>query len=207
MPLPDAHVDRSPWADDRAWAAAICAGDRAASEQLVRAYAPRLLGVARRLLGREEDAQDALQDAFSAAFQALPRYEGQARLSTWLHRITVNAALMRLRSRGRRPEVAIEDLLPRFLDDGHNADPARPWSSASDDPLVQAQEAALVRRCVAQLPEAYRVVLTLRDLEELDTDETAALLQTTPGNVKVRLHRARQALRALLDPHLRPGAP
>ncbi len=174
----------------------------------MRLHGPRMLAVARRLLNREEDARDALQDALISAFRNIDRFEGGARLSTWLHRIVVNTALMKLRSRGRRPEVAIEDLLPTFLEDGHAEHPAEPWTPRSaEDSVASAQELALLHRCIGQLPEAYRVVLTLRDIEGLDTDETATLLEITPGTVKIRLHRARQALRALLDPYLREGSP
>jgi RNA polymerase sigma-70 factor (ECF subfamily) len=103
--------------------ARLRAGSDAAYEELVRAQGARLLAVARRLLRSEEDARDAVQDAFISAFRAIDRFEGGSRLSTWLHRIVVNAALMKLRSQQRKPETSIEDLLPRFLEDGHFAEP------------------------------------------------------------------------------------
>ena len=84
----------------------------AAFEQVVRAYGGRLLAVARRIVGSEEDARDVVQDAFLNAFRSLDRFEGNAKLSTWLHRIVVNAALMKLRTRKRKPEQSIETLLP-----------------------------------------------------------------------------------------------
>jgi RNA polymerase sigma-70 factor (ECF subfamily) len=174
-------------------------GDAAAFEELLRAHTGRLLVVARRLLGNEEDARDAVQDALLSAYRAIDHFDGQAALGTWLHRITVNAALTKLRSRRRRPEKSIDDLLPTFLDDGHQARPPRHWPEPSAA-LQREETRAAVRRHIEELPEDYRVVLLLRDIEELDTDETARLLGLTSGAVKTRLHRARQALRALLEP-------
>jgi hypothetical protein len=93
------------------------AGDNAAYEELINLTGGRLLAVARRMLGREEDAQDAVQDVFLSAFKSLDRFDGRSLLTTSLHRICVNACLMKLRSRRRRPERNIDDLLPSFLDD------------------------------------------------------------------------------------------
>lgn len=188
---------------DARWVARLRAGDEAAYEELVRAYSGRLLAVARRFLRSEEDARDAVQDAFLSAFRAIDGFEGGARLSTWLHRIVVNAALMKLRTRRRKPEQSIDDLLPGFLEDGHMSPAASPWRDLEPDPVERQQLAALLDEAVAGLPEAYRNVLLLRDIEGFDTEETARLMGIQPGAVKTRLHRARQALRTLLDPHLR----
>ena len=181
------------------------AGDDAAFEELVRTQGGRMLAVARRFLG-EEDARDAVQDALLSASKAIGDFEGNARLSTWLHRIVVNASLMKIRTRKRRPEESIEELLPRFDETGHMADPATSWRDTAQEGLERQELRELVRSKIQELPENYRAVLLLRDVEERDTQETAELLGISAGNVKVRLHRARQALRTLLDPHLRrPG--
>lgn len=172
-------------------------GDAAAFEELVRRYSGRLLRAARRLLTSEEDARDAVQDAFVAAFRAVGDFEASARLSTWLHRIVVNASLMRLRTRRRKPEEEIETYLPRFADDGHQATPSVPWS----EPRTELR--TIVRDAIERLPETYRTVLVLRDLEEMSTEEAAEVLGASPNAVKIRLHRARQALRTLLDPQMR----
>jgi RNA polymerase sigma-70 factor (ECF subfamily) len=175
-------------------------GDEAAFEELVRTHGGRLLSVARRFLGASEDAQDAVQEAFIRAFKAIHTFEERAQLHTWLHRILVNTALMKLRARRRKPEDSIDELLPTFASDGHQTVESRDWSDA----LLERQEtAAIVRNAIARLPEPYRVVLVLRDLEERDTAETARILATTTTVVKVRLHRARQALRTLLDREFR----
>jgi len=191
--------------DEDALLAGLRAGDEAAFAELVGRYSTRLLAVTRRLLNQEQDAQDALQDAFLSAFRSLATFDGDSSLATWLHRIAVNAALMKLRSRRRKPEQPIDDLLPTYLDDGHRRDPGPAWKALASD-AERAETRELVRRCIAQLPDSYRVVLVLRDIEELDTAAVAQQLGIEVGAVKTRLHRARQALRTLLDPHFHEGA-
>jgi RNA polymerase sigma-70 factor (ECF subfamily) len=171
-------------------------GDDSAFEAIVRTHSGRLLSVARRFLGNDQDAQDAVQDAFIRAYKAIHTFEARAQLHTWLHRIVVNTALMKLRERRRRPTESIEDLLPTFTNDGHQAVASRDWSDAL---LERKETAGIVREAIAMLPDQYREVLMLRDIEEKDTAEAAEILGTTSNVVKVRLHRARQALRTLLD--------
>jgi len=174
-------------------------GDEDASTELVRTHAGRLLAVARRMLRNEEDAKDAVQTAFLSAFRAMPNFNGQSQLSTWLHRIVVNASLMKLRTRSRRPEESIEDLLPRFLEDGHHTETWSDLGASVDELLERKETRARVRAAIDLLPESYRTVLMLRDIEELDTARTAELLGVTTNAVKIKLHRARQALARLLE--------
>ena len=176
------------------------AGNEQVFETVVRTYGGRLLAVARRMLHDEEDARDAVQEAFINAYRSRASFKGDAKISTWLHSIVVNTALMKLRARRRRPEDSIDELLPSFASDGHQAVESREWSDAL---LERKETAGLVRDAIARLPEPYRLVLVLRDLEERDTAETARILGTTTTVVKVRLHRARQALRTLLDREFR----
>lgn len=178
-------------------------GDSQAYEAMVRQESPRMLSVTRRILRNEEDAKDAVQDAFVSAFRSLGSFEGGCQLSTWLHRIAVNAALMRLRSRKRKGEDSIDHLLPTFLEDGHHAVEPAEWRDDAEALLASRENCAFVRECIDDLPDGYRTVLILRDIEELDTDETARALGMTANAVKVRLHRARQALRSLLEPRFR----
>ncbi|MGH0032625.1 MAG: sigma-70 family RNA polymerase sigma factor [Myxococcota bacterium] len=191
-----------PDVDEKALIDRLRAGDDAAYDELVRAYGARLLAVARRFLRTEDDARDAVQDAFLAAFRSIDRFEGNARVSTWLHRIVVNASLMKLRTRRRKPEQSIEELLPGFLENGHLEAPASPWRQVELDGAEREELRDLLHRCIDELPEGYRNVLMLRDIEELDTEETAEIMGLSTGAVKTRLHRARQALRELLAPHL-----
>ena len=179
------------------------AGDADAFETLVRRYMPALLRVARRFLRSEEDARDAVQDAFISAYKSIKTFASNSQLGTWLHRIVVNSSLMKLRSQKRRPEEDIETLLPRFLEDGHQAIPSLPWHENAEAIMQRKELRELVRDSIDKLPDTYRTVLLLRDIEELSTEETAEMLGINTNTVKVRLHRARQALRAILDPHMR----
>ncbi|MEE8104692.1 MAG: sigma-70 family RNA polymerase sigma factor [Planctomycetota bacterium] len=195
--------------NESALVAALKAGEDEAYETLVRTHAGRLLSVARRFLRNEDDARDALQDAFLQAFKGVSSFQEGARLGTWLHRIVVNASLMKLRKRARKSEPVLEDLLPEFLDDGHQADRAGSWGvaaqSSTESAADRAETLALVREKIDELPDSARTVLLLRDIEGLDTREVAQQLGIKEGAVKTRLHRARQALRTLLDPHFREG--
>jgi len=193
-------------ASDAALVERLRAGDAEAFEVLVRQYGGRMLATARRLVGSEDDARDVVQEAFLAALRAIDGFAGAARLSTWLHRIVVNAGLMRLRSRRRRREEPIEGLLPRFDEEGRWAEPVSRWDVSSDALFEREETRAIVRRAIERLPLSYRSVLLLRDIEELDTDEAASLLGVTPNAVKTRLHRARQALRTLLQRELVHGS-
>ncbi len=180
-------------------------GEDAAFEQLVREYGPRMLAAVRRFLPQEADRHDALQDALISAFQAIKRFSGNSSLNTWLHRIAVNASLMKLRERRRRPEKPIEDFLPRFLDDGHRDQCRGAWVIQPDSAALSDELREHVQRGIEQLPDSYRLVLQLRDIEQHSTEETARLLETSEANVKTRLHRARQALREILDQTLGVG--
>jgi RNA polymerase sigma-70 factor, ECF subfamily len=196
----------TPVDDEATLIAQLRAGDEAAFEQVVRAYGGRLLAVARRIVGSEEDARDVVQDAFLNAFKSLDRFEGNAKLSTWLHRIVVNAALMKLRTRKRKPEQSIETLLPAYMDDGHHEERFQSWDEPIDKIMERAENREIVRKQIDNLPEGYRTVLVLRDIEGLDTEETANVLGLSVNATKIRLHRARQALRTLLAPHFRSAA-
>jgi RNA polymerase sigma-70 factor, ECF subfamily len=177
---------------------ALRSGEDWAYEAMIREYGGRLLAVARRFVRSDEDARDVLQSAYLSAFRSMGEFEGNAQLATWLHRIVVNTALMRLRSRRRKPEELIDDLLPAFQVDGHHVEQFSDWSAPADQLIEREETRKIVRGCVDQLPDQYRTVLFLRDIEERSTQEVATLLDMTPTAVKVRLHRARQALSTLL---------
>ncbi len=187
-------------------AARLQRGESSAYEELVRTQGSRLLRVARRMMRNEEDARDAVQDAFIAAFKSVGKFNEQSSLATWLHRIVINACLMKLRSQRRKPEEDIEPYLPKFQEDGHQVQPSIQWSESAETLLERNELCSVVRSSIDQLPDSYRLVLLLREIEEMSTEETAEVLGVSANAVKVRLHRARQALRTLLDPHMRAGA-
>ncbi len=175
-------------------------GEPFACEAFVREHTPKMLSLARRYLRCEHEAADAVQDSFLSAFRSLHEFQGNSHPGTWLYRIVVNTCLMRLRSQSRRRMTSIENLLPTFDDDGGHDTPMNRWS---EEPLFDPSTNDLrqaVRSCIEQLPEQYQSVLVLRDIEGFDTEQTAQILGTTPANTKVRLHRARHALRSLIRP-------
>jgi len=187
--------------EERKLIAQLQAGDPGAYETLVRTYGGRMLAVARRFVRDDDEARDCVQEAFLRVFRSIERFESRSALGTWLHRIVVNTALSRLRSRERTPEESLSHLLPRFDADGMRLEPEPEPAEHTPEALLESAEAvSLVHRCIDELPAAYRQVILLRDVEGYDTEETATLLGLTPGAVKVRLHRARAALKTLLAP-------
>jgi RNA polymerase sigma-70 factor (ECF subfamily) len=177
----------------------VKAGDQDACTRLVTLFGPQMMTVARRFMRCDDDCNDAVQDAFISAFGALARFEGDARLSTWLHRITVNSCLMKLRIASSRKETSIEELLPTFSDRGYHAR----REGAMNDPSTEIEIdeiCTMIRQAINKLPHADRAVLLLRDIEEMDTAATAARLETSEHNVKRRLRRARQSLCTQLEP-------
>ena len=192
--------DSGPFEDSAALVDGVKRGDERACAQLVRQYAPRMLAAARRLLGDETAAEDCIQEAFISAFRGIDKFEARANIGTWLHRIAVNAALMKLRSSKRRREQAIDDLLPEF--DAHDCRIEPSWNipDSAEDLVERKEIRELVLSKVRELPENYRTVFMLRDIEDMDTKDVAELLGISEGAVKVRLHRARAALKKLLEP-------
>jgi RNA polymerase sigma-70 factor (ECF subfamily) len=192
---------------DSALVARLKAGDQDAYEEVVRTLGGRMLAVARRFLDDEQAARDVVQDAILSAFRGIQQFDGQAQLATWLHRIVVNAALMRIRTRQRRPEQSIEPMLPVFAEDGHHAEAVVSWTESGEQALARKETRLLVRAAIAELPDAYRAALLMRDIEGLSTREAADLVGISENALKLRLHRARQALATVIRRRLAtPGA-
>jgi RNA polymerase sigma-70 factor (ECF subfamily) len=170
-------------------------------EALVRRYGDRLYSTALRILRNDEDARDAVQDAYLAAFRAMDSFQGRSGLYTWLYRITVNASLKRLRRRSRQAHTSLDGLLPQFDDHGGRLETQWGKPPRNVEALAQSwQVRRFVRQAIDDLPETHRTVLLLRDIEELGSRETAHILGISVGAVNVRLHRARAALKKLLEP-------
>ena len=176
-------------------------------EELVRSNIGWMLALAERLLRDRGLAEDTVQDAFLRAFDGLAGFEGRASIESWLHRITVNTALTKLRQLKRLAEQSIDEHLPEF--DRYDCRIEAPWTRLAS--VEQVMDHHDVRRqvqdAIDRLPDAYRIVLQLRDLEEFNTSEVAAMLEISETNAKVRLHRARAALKKLLEPILRAEKP
>ncbi len=178
------------------------ARDLAAFEELVGRHEERLYRVAMRLLRNENDAREVLQDALLSAWQNLDGFAGRAQFGTWIYRVTVNGALMLLRSRRRRPTVSVEDMTAADLDeavDESMASSGGDWSKRPDEQLQSGELKAHIQEALDRLPEILRLVFLLRDVEGLSTEETADMLNVTVPTVKTRLHRARLALRQSIN--------
>lgn len=188
--------------DEEELLARLRAGEDEAFEELVRTYGGRMLAATRRILGSEEEAQDAVQEAFLSAYKALDSFQGQSKVGTWIHRIAINAALMRARKLSRTKESSIEELLPAFSEAGHFVETPAAWGEAVDAPLLREEAQAKVRAKIDELPDNYRIALLLRDIEGLSNDELASSLGVTVNAAKIRVHRARQALKQLLDEYM-----
>jgi RNA polymerase sigma-70 factor (ECF subfamily) len=174
--------------------------DEQAFEELVGRYEDKLYRLAMRFVRNETDAQEILQDAFLSAWRNLPTFEGRAQFGSWMYRVTVNAALMLLRSRSRHPEVAVDDVDPTALNDavaesGQMVRSTTDWSHRPDEQLQSQELRKHIQTSVDGLPEGLRTVFLLRDVEEMSTEDTADLLGLSVPAVKTRLHRARLALR------------
>ena len=189
--------------DEPLLVAAAQRGEAAAFEALVNRYESKILRLTKNITGNQEDAEDAMQEAFLKAYAHLDGFQGDSRFYTWLVRIAANEALMRLRK--RRPQLSLDepiesdsDLLPRELED---------WRPSPEREYAQAEMQKILAEVIEKLEPEYRVVLVLRDLEELSTQETADALGISATAVKSRLLRARLKLREKLNRYFRQGAP
>lgn len=178
----------------------LWAGDPAAYRQLVEQNSANVYNVALKLLGDEQEAEDVLQETFMSAFEAIDRFEGRSKLSTWLYRIAYNASLMRLRKRDRMTMFSLDR--ETGMEDMHEAPGSRQlvdWSAVPDDQLLTAEARQEMDRAITELPETLRSAFILRDVQGLSGAETAEILGITVQAVKNRLHRARLRLRDRLS--------
>jgi RNA polymerase sigma-70 factor (ECF subfamily) len=169
-------------------------GDRGAFSVLVERHEKRVYNLALRMTGREEDARDAAQDAFLTALRKLSSFRGEAAFTTWLHRVTVNACYDLLRKRQRQP----------LLDRGD--DVPKPEPPPVPDHADDASLSIDVQRALLEVPEGFRAVMILHDVQDLPQEEIAAILGIAVGTVKSRLHRGRVALAKALHVERERGA-
>lgn len=178
----------------------VRAGDLAMYEVIMRRYNQRLYRIARAILHDDVEAEDVMQDAYVRAYTHLEQFAGRSAFSTWLSRITVHEALTRLRARNRHPQIDVTE---------YDGEISMKTPSNSLDPEKSASAGQLrefLEEAVLNLPENYRTVIMLRDIEELSTAETAEALDLTEENVKIRLHRGHGMIRNWLFERIGPGA-
>jgi RNA polymerase sigma-70 factor, ECF subfamily len=180
--------------------AAILAGNTELFHQLIRPYERRVYIMALSYMKNEEDAEDVAQETFVRAMQKLRTFRGDSRFSTWLISIALNEARHRLR---RRAAVRVSPL-EESPDESSPASPAllRDWRELPSEVVERKEIRKLIARAVNMLPDIYQRVFLLRDVEELDSHDTAVVLEISISLVKVRLHRARIMLQDVLAPQL-----
>ncbi|HSD50825.1 MAG TPA: sigma-70 family RNA polymerase sigma factor [Candidatus Methylomirabilis sp.] len=188
------------------------AGDATALEILMERYASRMYRLAHGITGNAEDAEEVVQDVFLTIFRKIHTFEGRSALGSWIYRIATNAALIKRRGRREDREVPLDLPFPTFLPDGHRAgDPAflkADWSQTPEADLLSKETREILHRAIGNLPDQYRVVVELRDVQGLSNEEVAEVVGESVACVKSRLHRARMVLREHLALGLqsKPGA-
>ena len=172
------------------------AKDFGAFEQLLDRYEDKIFRLAYRFVRNETEAKEVLQDTFLSIWRKLDTFKGDSQFGSWLYRVAANTALMRLRAQRRHPEVSTEELPAGYLDTFGALPPTgENWAKRPDDELQSDELRRHIQSATDALPEIYRTVFLLRDVEGLSTEETAEILDISVPTVKTRLHRARIALR------------
>lgn len=180
---------------------------RALTPELVfQEYAPRVYNIARRMLGNDADAEDVTQDVLLQVVRKLDTFRGESAFPTWLHRVTVNAALAHRRKNSNRHEWSSSDSRDGIFEDARTAHSDRPWVIRPDQAAIDKETQALIESAIENLPEPFRDVYVLADVEGLPNAEIADMLELSVPAVKSRLHRARLAMRDRLAPHFEESA-
>lgn len=176
------------------------AGDMSAFEALVEAHRDNVYGLALRMTRSEADAAEIVQDTFLSAYQHLAEFRGEAAFGSWVHRIAANNSLMRLRHR-RVVEASSEPAAgPGFDEHGHIEDyPASDWSRRADEQVLDAELGHAIQQATDRLPEEYRQVFLLKDVDGLSYEQIAEITGDSVAAIKSRLHRARLSLRDAID--------
>ena len=178
-------------------------GDESSYELIMRKYGGRLISVSMRYTNNYEDARDCVQQTFMQVFRSIGKFEERSSLWTWLRRIVINFSLQKIKSKKRGQEISIEDLMPEFDAEGCRYEPDWDLSESVDEIFERKEAIETINTAINKLPLDYRVILLLRDIEQYSTKETAEMMELEISTVKTRLHRARAALKKLLEPLLR----
>jgi RNA polymerase sigma-70 factor (ECF subfamily) len=183
---------------------AVTSGEPDAFDRFVERYGKRLLNFGLRMCGQREDAEDVFQDTLLKAYEGIGRLRDPGALRTWLYRVASNQCLMNRRRVGPKREISLDEFEPE-IDRWESAAELDGWSSAPEAEAVRAELQRTLEAAILELPSDYRIVVLLRDVEGLSTRETAEALDIGTAAVKMRLHRARLALRERLADYYREG--
>jgi RNA polymerase sigma-70 factor (ECF subfamily) len=184
----------------------LLAGKAEAFDRFVEVFRSKVFQYALMMCGHREDAEEVAQDTLFKVFESFDQLREPERVRAWVFRIARNACYMKRRKSVFAPtqELSLDDFLPHSEHDGsHRKLEIADWSALPDDQVLRSELRGVINQAIQELPEIYRAVILLRDVEELSTDETAQVLEINPDAVKTRLHRARLAVRQKLDAYLR----
>jgi len=171
-----------------------------AAERLIAVFGARAYRLAIGITGNQQDAEEAVQDAFWSVVRKIETFRGDSSLGSWIYRIIANAAYQKRRRDGRRrDEIPLDEVLPRFHEDGQHAEQLTDWSAQVADPAMQSELRDVLASALGELPAHYRAVTVLHDVEGLSMAEVAGVLGITVVSAKTRAHRARLLLRKRLD--------
>jgi len=177
--------------------------DEGAADLLVERYGDRVYRLGLRITGSREDAEEVAQDALWTAARKIGTFKGDSAFGSWLYRIAANAAYMKLRARkAKAREVAIEDVIPPFDEDGVHFEPMDDWSSRVDEQALQHELRDVLQNAIDELPADYRTALVLHDVEGLSNPDIAETLGISLPAVKSRVHRSRLFVRQKLAGYL-----
>ncbi len=182
--------------------------DSTAAERLIACFGDRAYRLAIGITGDQPDAEEAVQDAFWNVVRKIDTFRGESSLGSWIYRITANAAYHKRRGRAhRRDEISLDEVLPRFHEEGGHAERIEDWSGEVNDPAAQSELRSALTSALDELPDHYRAVIILHDVEGLPMADVADSLGVTIGAAKTRAHRARLLLRQRLAAFMAREAP
>jgi RNA polymerase sigma-70 factor (ECF subfamily) len=170
-------------------------------ELVFREYAPRIYHIARRMLGNDADAEDVTQDVLLQVIRKLDTFRGDSQIATWLHRVTVNAALAFRQKRANRQKHEVHENGEAMLESASADSPVKRWNVGPEEPVLAEEQTRIIEKAIGTLPEPFRDVYVLADVQGLPNAEIADMLGLSVAAVKSRLHRARMRMRDSLAPH------
>jgi RNA polymerase sigma-70 factor, ECF subfamily len=176
------------------------------AEQVYYDYAPRVYNMARRMVRSDVDAEDVTQDVLLQVVRKLPTFRGDSAFPTWLHRVTVNAALSHRRKRAVREERRADAPFDAFIEEGAAEDSGRGRTPGPDAQVLARERRRQIERAIAALPDVYRKVFLLSDVDGQPNADIAEAMRLSLSAVKSRLHRARQLMRGALAPYFEESA-
>ena len=181
----------------------LCNREESSYIFLMRKYGRRLYAIAKRYTNSDEDTKDCVQQTYIKVFSNIHKFEKRSSLWTWMRRILINISIKTVQSKHRDQEISISDLQPGIDSEGLRHEPNWEFNESVDVIISRKESAEMVRNAIYSLPRDYRMVLLLRDIEGYSTEEVAGILEISVSASKTRLHRARAALKNLLEPLMR----